>query len=65
MLEVGTGVGYLYAPLPVACLFTGLGRPGEEDKGSKAGSKDAGRLTPEIVGSVGSSTLLLLGEESI
>lgn len=69
VLEVGTGVGYLRKALDVACRFVGRGRPGEEERGSKAGSKDgAGRFTPAVEGSEGSSALLALlltGDESI
>ena len=51
----------------VACLLRGLGKPGEEDKGSKGGRREgAGRLTPAVDGSVGSATgSLPPGEESI
>ncbi len=71
VVEVGTGVGYFsYAASRregenSACLFEGLGRPGEEEKGSKAGSSDgAGRLTPAAAGNDGDK-LLLLGDKSI
>lgn len=43
----------------------GRGNPGDEEKGSKAGSSDgAGLLTPAIEGRLGFE-LILLGEESI
>ena len=74
VLDVGTGVGYLRrawscllalwggsswgAPLAVFWRFKGRGRPGEDDRGSKAGRRDgAGRLMPvaddgvEVLGS--------------
>jgi hypothetical protein len=67
VLEVATGVGYLRKALEFACLFAGRGKPGEEDNGSNAGrSEGAGRLTPAVVGSVGSRALRPVdGEESI
>ena len=51
VLEVGTGVGYLCTAEPKAtsraCLLRGRGKPGEEERGSKAGkSAVAGRLAP-------------------
>jgi hypothetical protein len=54
VLEVGTGVGYLCILDPKqesrACLLEGRGKPGEEDRGSKAGrSAVAGRFTPATV----------------
>jgi hypothetical protein len=82
VLEVGIGVGYLRKALDPfdpsrACLFTGRGRPGEEDRGSNGGrSEGAGRLVPAILedeelraaggrdGSV-SSALCFPGEEFI
>jgi len=71
VLEVGTGVGYFVKALddPMdaarACRLSGLGRPGEEDNGSKAGRRDvAGRFTPAARGSDG-SRMLLPGGESI
>jgi hypothetical protein len=66
VLEVGTGVGYFKKASPVACLLSGLGRQGEEESGSKAGSNDgAGRLVPAMEGRDGSSVFLAVGEESI
>lgn len=68
--EVGTGVGYLccasrWEGEETACRFVDRGRPGEEDRGSKAGSRDgAGRLAPATGGSVG-RILTLLGLSSI
>jgi hypothetical protein len=56
VVEVGMGVGYDRRALlaAVACLFAGLGRPGEDDNGSNAGSRlGAGRLTPDVAGSEG------------
>jgi hypothetical protein len=52
--EVGTGVGYVDTAGSRATRFWGLGREGDELKGSKAGSRDAGRLTP----AAGASELL-------
>jgi hypothetical protein len=52
--EVGTGVGYVDTAGSRATRFCGLGREGDELKGSKAGSRDAGRLTP----AAGASELL-------
>jgi len=68
VLEVGTGVGYLEKALATACRFIGRGRPGDEERGSNAGSREgAGRLTPATEGSDGSRARLLPvgGEESI
>ncbi len=79
VLEVGIGVGYLENALGArACLFNGLGRPGEEEKGSNGGSRDgAGRFTPatrakgeaDAGGSIGSSAVaasaFLTGEDDI
>jgi len=66
VLEVGIGVGYLRKAFDVACRFIGRGNPGEEESGSKAGSKvGAGLLTPATDGSEGSAALLVEGEESI
>lgn len=43
----------------------GRGRPGEEEKGSKAGSSEgAGRFTPAVDGKAGRA-FSLLGDESI
>jgi hypothetical protein len=45
--------------------LVGRGKPGEEEKGSKAGSNEgAGRFTPAVEGRLGWE-LILLGEESI
>lgn len=52
--EVGTGVGYVDTAGSRATRFWGLGREGDEDKGSKAGNRDAGRLMP----AAGASELL-------
>lgn len=67
VLDVGAGVGYLKKADAVACRFDGLGRPGDEERGSNAGSKEgAGRFTPWRVGSEGSRVLVRAeGEESI
>lgn len=66
MLEVGIGVGYLRKALDVACRFMGRGKPGDEDSGSNAGSRDgAGLLTPAVVGSEGSAAMLVERGESI
>jgi hypothetical protein len=66
VLEVGTGVGYLEYALERAWRLEGRGRPGDEDKGSNAGRRDvAGRFTPAIEGSEGSSCLLRGGDESM
>jgi hypothetical protein len=60
VVEVGTGVGYFCIACSRAegedraCLFEGLGRPGEDEKGSKAGSNvGAGRFTPIADGRLG------------
>lgn len=64
VLEVGTGVGYLRKALEVAWRFAGRGSPGDEERGSNAGSSEgAGLLTPAVEGSVGSSTALLAAAE--
>jgi len=68
VLEVGTGVGYLRNAPEVAWRFVGRGKPGDDENGSNAGrSEGAGRFTPAVVGSEGSSALLAVaaGEESI
>lgn len=67
MVLEGTGVGYLRKACEPACLFDGRGRPGDEDRGSKAGrSEGAGLLTPATVGNAGSIALVFEdGEESI
>jgi hypothetical protein len=71
VVDVGIGVGYFrYAAScwgggETACLFEGRGKPGEEEYGSKAGSRDgAGRFTPAVAGNEGCISVLL-GEESI
>jgi len=52
VVEVGTGVGYFCCGDEVwksVCRFRGLGKPGEEEKGSKAGRREgAGRFVPAI-----------------
>jgi len=58
--EVGTGVGYIDTADSRATRFWGLGREGDELKGSKAGNRDAGRLTPAAEASE-----LLDGERSM
>lgn len=78
--DVGTGVGYLRrASVPVFWRLTGRGRAGEEDNGSKAGSRDdAGLLVPArgedgrgislgsgSVGSVVENALWWLGESAM
>lgn len=66
VLEVGIGVGYFRNALEVACRFKGLGKPGEEERGSKGGSNDgADLLVPAVNGREGSRTLFAEGEESI
>lgn len=58
VLEVGTGVGYLYVPLSRACRLAGRGSTGDDDWGSKAGRSEAARrFVPAMV--------LPVGEESI
>jgi hypothetical protein len=48
-----------------AWRFAGREKGGDEDNGSKAGSRQgAGRLTPAVAGSDG-CILILLGDESI
>lgn len=70
MAEVGIGVGYLIEPDPrpegeLRALLSGRGKTGEEDCGSKAGSKDgAGRLTPATGGKL-RWEFILLGDEFI
>ncbi len=61
VVEVGIGVGYfVYAAADLVgehILFDGRGKPGEEDNGSKAGSRDGAgrfRLPVAIGGSAGS-----------
>lgn len=47
--DVGTGVGYLRYARPVFWRFDGRGSPGDDDRGSKAGSSDgAGRFVPAV-----------------
>jgi hypothetical protein len=47
-----------------AWRFAGRGRPGEEERGSKAGRREgAGRLTPAVEGSEGSRDFVLLAPE--
>jgi hypothetical protein len=55
VVEVGIGVGYFWIACSRsegedrACLFDGLGRPGEDENGSKAGNNvGAGRFTPDV-----------------
>ena len=62
MLEVGTGVGYLVKALEIVCRFAGLGRPGDEERGSKGGSNEGAGLLRlgEAAGSEGSRRLLSL-----
>ena len=71
VVDVGIGVGYFrYAVFRcegenTACLLEGRGKAGEEDSGSKAGSREgAGRLTPAVAGE-DACRFILLGEESI
>lgn len=68
VLDVGTGVGYLRWARPeqafVFWRLTGRGSPGEDESGSKGGSRvGAGRLDPardcRIAGSVGSAEACL------
>lgn len=53
VLDVGTGVGYrrwapVPEPVPTFWRLGGRGRPGEDERGSKGGSRDgAGRLSGE------------------
>ncbi|TFB01397.1 hypothetical protein CCMA1212_006990 [Trichoderma ghanense] len=53
VLDVGTGVGYrrwapVPEPVPTFWRLDGRGRPGEDERGSKGGSRDgAGRLRGE------------------
>jgi hypothetical protein len=63
VLEVGTGVGYLVdPPLPVFWRLRGRGKPGDDERGSNGGSRDAaGRLLP-VVGALGRD---LDGEEKM
>lgn len=58
--EVGIGVGYFETAGSRATRFEGRGREGDELKGSKAGSREAGRFTPAT-----GARELLVGEESI
>lgn len=48
VLDVGMGVGYRrLASMPMFWRLIGRGSPGEEDRGSKGGSKEgAGRFVP-------------------
>jgi len=70
VVDVGIGVGYLWFAASRSegedrFLFNGLGRPGDEEKGSKAGSSvGAGRFTPDVDGRLGWA-FILLGDESI
>lgn len=61
--DVGTGVGYIavIARSSRATRFWGRGRGGDELNGSKAGSREAGRLIP----AAGAFELLLGGEDSM
>lgn len=70
-MDEGMGVGYFsYAAScwlgeHTACLFDARGKPGEEEYGSKAGSREGAlRLTPVDGGNDGCISALL-GEESI
>lgn len=76
VVEVGIGVGYLVYPAPLPPLFgehwrfAGRGKPGEDERGSKAGRRlGAGRLRDvlSIGGRVGREApmLSLLGLSSI
>jgi hypothetical protein len=60
------GVGYLIAWPPslkaLRARFNGRGREGDEDSGSKAGSREALRFTPATGGSW---AFPLLGDESM
>lgn len=58
--EVGTGVGYFKTSGSRATRFEGRGREGDELKGSKAGSREAGRFMPAT-----GARALLVGEESM
>lgn len=63
VLDVGMGVGYFRRSwLPVFWRFSGRGRPGDEDSGSKGGSKDgAGRLEPaRLIGVVDEGVIEVL-----
>ena len=55
--EVGTGVGYVVCSSNAAfrVRFSGLGKAGEEEKGSKAGRRDVVVLFDPGVGDAGTS----------
>lgn len=79
VLDVGIGVGYFENALGArACLLAALGRPGDDESGSKGGSNEgAGRFTPatrdgeevDAGGSIGSSavdaSMFLTGEDDM
>ena len=56
--EVGTGVGYVTAAEEPRARFKARGRTGEEENGSKAGSRDAAGLFTPAMGRTGLSRRL-------